>query len=87
MLYTVWSLSKLYEYENICKNNLWEKEEKEATAQIGTNVRARVFNAGLLARSQFASGRSATGQLDQGFPWFSLVPEQMLSWYPNSRLH
>jgi hypothetical protein len=26
----------------------------------------------------------ATGQLDQGFPWFSLVPEQMLSWYPNS---
>jgi hypothetical protein len=21
----------------------------------------------------------ATGQLDQGFPWFSLVPEQMLS--------
>jgi hypothetical protein len=30
---------------------------------------------------------SATGQLDQGFPWFSLVPEQMLSWYPNSTLH
>jgi hypothetical protein len=29
----------------------------------------------------------ATGQLDQGFPWFSLVPEQMLSWYPNSTLH
>jgi hypothetical protein len=28
----------------------------------------------------------ATGQLDQGFPWFSLVPEQMLSWYPNSTL-
>jgi hypothetical protein len=26
---------------------------------------------------------SATGQLDHGFPWFSLVPEQMLSWYPN----
>jgi hypothetical protein len=24
---------------------------------------------------------------DQGFPWFSLVPEQMLSWYPNSTLH
>jgi hypothetical protein len=31
----------------------------KATAQIGTNVRARVFNAGLLARSQFASGRSS----------------------------
>jgi hypothetical protein len=30
----------------------------KAAAQIGTNVMARVFNAGLLARSQFASGRS-----------------------------
>jgi hypothetical protein len=30
----------------------------KATAQIGTNVRANGFNAGLLARSQFASGRS-----------------------------
>jgi hypothetical protein len=29
----------------------------------------------------------ATVQRDQGFPWFSLVPEQMLSWYPNSKLH
>jgi hypothetical protein len=28
----------------------------------------------------------ATGQLDQGFPWFTLVPEQMLSWYQNSTL-
>jgi hypothetical protein len=33
------------------------KKEKE-TAQIGNNVKARVFNAGVLARSQFASGRS-----------------------------
>jgi hypothetical protein len=24
----------------------------------------------------------ATGQLDHGFPWLSLVPEQMLSWFP-----
>jgi hypothetical protein len=30
---------------------------------------------------------SETGQLDQGFSWFSLVSEQMLSWYPNSTLH
>jgi hypothetical protein len=43
---------------------LWGKKKrekinkKEKTAQIGTNVRARGFNAGLLARSQFASGRS-----------------------------
>jgi hypothetical protein len=28
----------------------------------------------------------ATSQVDEGFPWFSLVPEQMLSWYPNSTL-
>jgi hypothetical protein len=32
--------------------------DNKATAQIGTNVRARGFNAGLLARSQFESGRS-----------------------------
>jgi hypothetical protein len=24
----------------------------------------------------------ATDQLDQGFPWFSSIVEQMLSWYP-----
>jgi hypothetical protein len=53
-----------------------KKEDKKATAQIGTDVRARVFNAGLLARSQFVS---LTGKLDQSFPWFSLVSEQMLS--------
>jgi hypothetical protein len=29
----------------------------------------------------------ATGELDQGFPWFYLVPEQMLSRNPNSTLH
>jgi hypothetical protein len=27
----------------------------------------------------------AAGQLDQGFKWFSLATEQMLSWYP--KLH
>jgi hypothetical protein len=26
-------------------------------------------------------------EFDQGFPWFSLVTEQMLSWYTNSTLH
>jgi hypothetical protein len=42
----------------IVKNNLWKKKEKKnATAQIGINVWARGFNARLLARSQFASGR------------------------------
>jgi hypothetical protein len=34
------------------------KKKKNTTAQIGTNVGARGFNAVLLARSQFASGRS-----------------------------
>jgi hypothetical protein len=34
------------------------KQKKNTAAQIGTNVRACGFNAGLLARSQFASGRS-----------------------------
>jgi hypothetical protein len=29
----------------------------------------------------------ATGQLDQGFPLFPLVLEQMLSWYQNFTLH
>jgi hypothetical protein len=33
------------------------KQKKNTTAQIGTNVWARGFNAGLLARSQCASGR------------------------------
>jgi hypothetical protein len=32
-------------------------------------------------------GCPATGQLDQGFPWFSSVLEQILRWYPNSTLH
>jgi hypothetical protein len=51
VLYTVWCLSKLYTdiifVKAACK-----------CFQIGTSVRALVFNAGLLARSQFASGRS-----------------------------
>jgi hypothetical protein len=33
----------------------------KTAAQIGTNVKARVFNAGLLARSQFAFGRPCDG--------------------------
>jgi hypothetical protein len=35
-----------------------KKQKKNTTSQMGTNVRARGFNAGLLTRSQFASGRS-----------------------------
>jgi hypothetical protein len=34
------------------------KQNKNTTAQIGTKVRARGINAGLLATNKFASGRS-----------------------------
>jgi hypothetical protein len=43
---------------------------------IGTNVRVRVFNAGLMARSQFSSGRSCDRPTRSRF---STVLEQMLS--------
>jgi hypothetical protein len=59
--YTVLCLSKLYTDKNVCKNNLQmfskEGKKREKRAQIGTNARARVFKARLLARSQFVSGR------------------------------
>jgi hypothetical protein len=65
VLYTVWCVSKLYtdkifvkQLVNVFKERKKERKKKKITAQIGTNVRARVFNAGQLARSQFASGRS-----------------------------
>jgi hypothetical protein len=35
------------------------KQKKNTIAQTGTNVTAHIFNAGLLARSQFASGKSS----------------------------
>jgi hypothetical protein len=55
VLYTVWCVSK--SHNNNCKKNLLKKKgkkkgyKKSTTAQIGTIVRARGFNAGLLARS------------------------------------
>jgi hypothetical protein len=59
VLYTIWCLSKSYEHKNICKKKTWgKKEEKKATAHKRIYVKALVFNAGLLARSQFASGRT-----------------------------
>jgi hypothetical protein len=39
-------------------------EKKNTIARVGTNVRVRGFNAGLLARSQLHSEGPATGQLD-----------------------
>jgi hypothetical protein len=44
----------------------------------------KLTDAGQLANSQLHPEGPETSQLDQGFPWFSLIPEQMLSWYPNS---
>jgi hypothetical protein len=60
VLYTVWGLSNHIHITIILKNNLLRKrkEKTNTTAQIETNVRARSVNAGLLARCQFASGRS-----------------------------
>jgi hypothetical protein len=64
VLYSVWCISKSYAHNNNCKNNnLLKKEKREIKKEKKTNVkhnstdRARGFNAGLLARSQFASGR------------------------------
>jgi hypothetical protein len=59
MSYTVLCLAKSYAHNNNCKKNLvGKKGKKNTTAQLGTNARARVFIAGLLARIRFASGRS-----------------------------
>jgi hypothetical protein len=77
--YTVWCLSKSYAHNNNCKKNLWEKKEgkeKKATAQIGTNVTAHEFNAGLLARSQFASGRSCDQPTRSRFSVVFLGPRE-----------
>jgi hypothetical protein len=59
----VWCLSNSYAHTNNYKKLVGEKKkgkkQKRKTQQhrLGTNVRVRGFNAGLLARSQFAYGR------------------------------
>jgi hypothetical protein len=62
VLYTVWCLTILRDTDRNVSKTTYKcfeiKKKRKKTAQIGTNVRARVFNAGLLARSQFAFGRS-----------------------------
>jgi hypothetical protein len=42
--------------------------------------------AGLLARSQYASGRSCDRPSRHRFSWFSSVFKQMLRWFPSSKL-
>jgi hypothetical protein len=73
VLYTVWCLSKSYTHNNNCKNKKRGKrkkkktEKKNTTAQIGTNVMASGFNAGLLEVSMHPEG-PVTSQLNHGFP-------------------
>jgi hypothetical protein len=55
------------------------------TAQIGTSVRTRVFNARLLARSQFASGRSCDRPTRSRFSVVFLGPRANAELLP--RLH
>jgi hypothetical protein len=68
VFHTVWCLSKSYAHTNSCKkkqlvekNEREEKEKQKRKTQqhrLVTNVRVPGFKAGLLARSQFAFGRS-----------------------------
>jgi hypothetical protein len=51
-----------------------ERKKTKKTAQIEINVRARVFNAELLARSQFTSGRSCDRPIPSRFSVVFLGP-------------
>jgi hypothetical protein len=56
------------------------KKKEEEEAQIGTGVRACVFNARLLARSQLASGRSCDRSTRSRFSvvfqeWFRVLSD------------
>jgi hypothetical protein len=53
-----------------------KKKRKNNTAQIGTNVRTRIFNAALLARSQFASGMSCNQPSGSRFSVVLLGPRE-----------
>jgi hypothetical protein len=55
----------------------------KAAARMGTSVGARDW---WLEVGLHPEGL-ATGQLDGGFPWISLLREQVLGWCPNSALH
>jgi hypothetical protein len=78
VLYTVWCSSKLYTNKNVCKNNVFLKEKKTETAQMLMLGLAYLMPDCSLEVSLQLEG-PATGQLDQGFPYFSFVPEQILS--------
>jgi hypothetical protein len=59
-LYTVWCLSKLYIYINICKTTYISKKK--------TLIVTNAFNTGLLAISQFASGMFCDRPIRSRFP-------------------
>jgi hypothetical protein len=94
-LNTVCCLSKSYAHTNNCKNKITccekrkkEKKQKRKTQQhrLGTNVRVRGFKAGLLARSQFASGRSCDRPTRSRFSVVFLGPKANAELEPKFRV-
>jgi hypothetical protein len=89
LLYTVWCFSKLYTDNIFVKTTCkyFQKKKKnertrKKTAQIGTSVRARVFNARPLARSQFASRRSCDHTTRSRFSMVFLGPRANVELIP-----
>jgi hypothetical protein len=83
VLYTVWCLSKSYAHNNNCKKQLVKKKKKNKQNKSTTIEELMLELADLmpdcwLEVSLHPDG-PVTGQLSQGFPWFSFVQEQMLS--------
>jgi hypothetical protein len=68
-----------YAYKNKYVNFVSNK----ATAQIGASVRVLLFNAGPLARSQFASGRSCNRRTLSRFSVVFLSPRANAELVPN----
>jgi hypothetical protein len=72
-------------YKYLQRKRKKRKREERNTAHVGTNVRARVFYAGLLSRTKFTSGwssfRPTYSRFSVGFLDFranaELVPLQM----------
>jgi hypothetical protein len=66
-----------------------KKKEKDKTQQHrqGLMLGLADLMPDCLLEVSFHLEGPVTGQLSQGFPWVSSVPEEMLSWYPNSTLH
>jgi hypothetical protein len=61
VFYTVCCSSNLYAHKNVCKPKLVNVFDNKAAAQIGTNVRARGFDAGLWLEVSLHPEGPATG--------------------------